>query len=121
MLPNLREEFNKYAATEEAYTATYVSNTQDRICQALKDQKISNGALARSLGVRKQSITQYLVAENLTFKTVGRIAFALGLKAITSFAPKDMNQVFFRELVDSINENANDMDFYAYVKRYKPK
>lgn len=122
MKNSLNKPYTEYIQTEEAYTETYIENTQARIFGLMEEQNKKQNELAVSADLNPQQLNEVLSeGHNATLKTVGKIAFALKVKAVTCFTPKEWNNMLFRKIIDKTNEHVNDERFLKYIQDYNPE
>lgn len=96
--------FKNFKESEESYTEVSISNMQNRIIELLETNKMTKADLARKMGISKQHLNDFFnKGHNATFKTIGKVAYALNKKVVISFVEK----------------NTDNKSFYNYVKDYE--
>ncbi len=79
------------AQTHPAYWSHLASlEFVDQVCEQMDAQGVSSAELARRMGTSRAWVSKVLRGENnLTVASMGKLAFALGMRVTTELAPLD--------------------------------
>lgn len=76
----------------------------DQICAQMEAQGVSSAELARRMGTSRAYVSKVLAGEaNFTIATMGKLAFALGLRVRTDLAP--LRDASSAETTDTVRES----------------
>ena len=116
---DIKKIYEKYASSEEGFTQTYIDNTQNRIYALMEKENVKQNKLAEDAKISPQQLNGVLKrGHNATLKTIGKIAYALKVKAVNCFVSKKWNDVLFRQLIEEMDKHVNDVEFYNYLGSY---
>lgn len=116
-----RTEWHSNAKRLEYSIEALAMSVQFALQKAMNESRTSQKQLAERLGVSPARISQILAHDsgNLTLRTIGRIADALG-EEFELFSLKDINELKLRARKTEGNQFSNDGNRFSNVVHFTP-